>query len=102
MGARAGAGRHAASAGSHSAGFTIASPDCRASLRDTESMDGIDSLPNQIPTSGSNGNEPPSAGVQLEACVEYLWNATSDRLPQSVAGPFRANPIAASPWQTNA
>jgi len=57
MGTRAGARGHAAAPGSHARGLAIAKADGREPIRNAQSMDGVNALPDQNLAEGPNGDE---------------------------------------------
>lgn len=66
LGARAGTGRNAGAAGSHTRGCAAPQADGRASICNPQGVDGIDSLPDEDTTARQHGDELACAGVQLE------------------------------------
>jgi hypothetical protein len=80
LGARACVRSDAAALGPNATSVTRAPTDRRASVRNAQGMDGIDTLPDQDLATGAGRDEPACVGSQLEAGDEDLRNAGLDRV----------------------
>jgi hypothetical protein len=66
LGARTRTRDRAKAPGTHTAGLTTTSADCRTPLRNAQSVDGSDALLDQDAASCEYGNEPARIGLQLQ------------------------------------